>query len=1185
MVLRLDENLASSVCVGVAALSKIRLPRTMGEKSNWSSMSIQERIRAMNETLDHVEDHQPEPLNLTMTESSEATPVPSPKRNSVIAIWEKQRNSTSPRSSKSPSRRAESLPKRVGQLALSDEVADEKKEADEYHEARSVRDIWNQRVAQQESHVIKQPKAPAESEPADLTITAPSEEQKEQISTPRKFRNQWASRGLEAVVTSPDEVAPQDTTPRRSVVDIWKRRASPSKEEDGDTSDLAPRKENNSDQGNTDIAEAPESPTRQLADHYADEPSSPVSVGKRRSMAERWKQRMSEGGEEEEADGGETTTSVSVPSTMSGTSPVRGIAARWNERIAEVASKRQESPRHLDGGTGSPTRRPRVTDRWQKRKDDIEPSASERIPEVPVFDNVAVPQIGTQLPEFSAIAPSTMEEVESVVSSEKEEEAITEQQESVTSYKSSSCEPSGNATKWGYMNKLPSTNVQPDKNLAHQDVKSKQLPVVTNLGAKTSLDKASSTMSKDAKSVGSKSLESRSQSTISTKMSLPKIQAMPSTDSSKTSGAHRWMRHAANRPLGPMVGAVVPTPKKAPAYSEKPKPTSRLSRYSKPLKIPDKRDTRIQQVESNSDSAFDSWGDPELKDEEQLSPRSKLLARARGPRPSPAHNKAVKGTQAKRETSPARSTSKDLMRMGQKYLSKRAASSSFEADGFPRVDSADEQSQQEAKTEKKGRSTSESPQLFPDDVFSNKFIPSPSKNKKTANGAGKLTVNTASARAVEPEKKTTPSAQVVAKKKQLQAQRKKFREAAEIAQAQRPLQEKKQQLSEYTSFDMVDADRTWSTDVSGKSQLMVQGNSVSHEDESPGVESTTGSTPTSGSTEYDEDERSSEHQHGASVNTGPVMKIQREKTDHSRGTRYSRAKDEHSFIAQEVARNTPRGSRKSLQSLPQQVFESDEQYLDSFMRQQAAVDEKERSSNSIVSPIVNNGSSRRSRTEQVFSSQERSSGSYPIAQTYSTETDASSEFQSLESRTTRSDPGTGSKARKARIERLRKAHGTFVSDEFVQSNSQNFEALQTACGAVTIKDVASDIVGELRSTLGSFSLGLLSTSGSASTKNKKEGQSKIKAKQKRSTKLPKQGEAPFDEDIAIEVEYMDDSQDDDDPKQDLGMCAAMDEAAMAMQWSGDNQKSGAGGIDCTRPCGEPVSPAGQPSYEEASPRA
>lgn len=66
-----------------------------------------------------------------------------------------------------------------------------------------------------------------------------------------------------------------------------------------------------------------------------------------------------------------------------------------------------------------------------------------------------------------------------------------------------------------------------------------------------------------------------------------------------------------------------------------------------------------------------------------------------------------------------------------------------------------------------------------------------------------------------------------------------------------------------------------------------------------------------------------------------------------------------------------------------------------------------------------------------------------------------------------------------------------------------------------------------------------------------------------------------DEDIAIEVEYMDESMEEDDPEKDLGICSPLDSAIKRIPWA--DAKSLPAALDagnCAR------LPAGQPSFED-----
>lgn len=121
---------------------------------------------------------------------------------------------------------------------------------------------------------------------------------------------------------------------------------------------------------------------------------------------------------------------------------------------------------------------------------------------------------------------------------------------------------------------------------------------------------------------------------------------------------------------------------------------------------------------------------------------------------------------------------------------------------------------------------------------------------------------------------------------------------------------------------------------------------------------------------------------------------------------------------------------------------------------------------------------------------------------------------------------------------------SLVSDQFLKEKALNMDELRSACKSVTVKDLADDLVddvnqvsADIRNLAGGINdrmtalkeyVGRANETGSGSL-----------------SLLPKcQNLVPFDtEDVAIEVEYLDDSidefdEDDDDPRQDFGVCTA-----------------------------------------------
>ena len=93
-----------------------------------------------------------------------------------------------------------------------------------------------------------------------------------------------------------------------------------------------------------------------------------------------------------------------------------------------------------------------------------------------------------------------------------------------------------------------------------------------------------------------------------------------------------------------------------------------------------------------------------------------------------------------------------------------------------------------------------------------------------------------------------------------------------------------------------------------------------------------------------------------------------------------------------------------------------------------------------------------------------------------------------------------------------------------------------------------------------------------------EGITQVKGKQK--PRKPPSANAPLDiEDVAIEVEYVEDSFDEDDPKADLGLCAApVDKMVRESLDFSDGSKEKAWG-DFQLSCNDML-PTGEPSCEQ-----
>jgi hypothetical protein len=140
-----------------------------------------------------------------------------------------------------------------------------------------------------------------------------------------------------------------------------------------------------------------------------------------------------------------------------------------------------------------------------------------------------------------------------------------------------------------------------------------------------------------------------------------------------------------------------------------------------------------------------------------------------------------------------------------------------------------------------------------------------------------------------------------------------------------------------------------------------------------------------------------------------------------------------------------------------------------------------------------------------------------------------------------------------------------LSEKSVNMSSQSVWDLDGNMVSFDFKKLASAVderVAALRDFVG----------GGSQTKAQKQSQPPLK--------LPKPANLPMDvEDVAIEVEYVEDSSDEDDPEADLGMCTAPLDNVIHSSLQCSAETRNAMSIDFTRACSDML-PAGEPSFEQ-----
>jgi hypothetical protein len=463
-------------------------PKKGYSRSEWSALSIQERIRAMNDTLDTVE---ASPANMGLSDnnnnnnnvntknsedgeygmttgalSSSFSPVQSmlseedmavaadvlvlPKRSSVVDMWRKREEdvaetgtgtaadgvgTASPKKTQTASTARSNKEQAKEQEEKKEQHVDNKE--DGQHEMSpapsAVRNMWSQRVANSPSPVVpkktvsavarKSPALPVKPPltlwdvPADLTIMPPEEETEDSDAednkrSPSKVANSWAQRGLQRVRTPsppPSEAAaavspPKNGSKRVSVVDSWQKRKSPQSQhpqQQPSGFDEAPTR--------AETTVAPARPPVVAIPVSSRGPASP----KRSSVADRWAKRMNENHQDSPQSGAatapdqqsETHSAVSEPS-MDPVEHAPAVPAALAVPVSPGSSSRAASPGR------SPARAAPPADRWAKRLSernlDTEESAEEQMPSTSHLDKLkpvkAIKRLG--MPE--APSPSAL---------------------------------------------------------------------------------------------------------------------------------------------------------------------------------------------------------------------------------------------------------------------------------------------------------------------------------------------------------------------------------------------------------------------------------------------------------------------------------------------------------------------------------------------------------------------------------------------------------------------------------------------------------------------------------------------------------------------------------------------------------------------------------------------------------
>ena len=222
-------------------------------RSEWSNLSIQDRIKAMNDTLDHVEETSVTVAELSGEEIDEPEFDEPPPRMSVIDMWRSRENT--PKKAEDSGKTPISAKKLPFKKPPVPSEIEEKKEDDSNHvvssstasAADSIKNFWAQKtktsspsvgnddqgssrtsssMTQSEPSVAKPKILPLNSnildEPVDLTIVPSNDENA--VESPKKQNGLFAivdSSADDLESLSPDQ--PESDTPkRRSVVDVWK---------------------------------------------------------------------------------------------------------------------------------------------------------------------------------------------------------------------------------------------------------------------------------------------------------------------------------------------------------------------------------------------------------------------------------------------------------------------------------------------------------------------------------------------------------------------------------------------------------------------------------------------------------------------------------------------------------------------------------------------------------------------------------------------------------------------------------------------------------------------------------------------------------------------------------------------------------------------------------------------------
>ena len=305
-----------------------------------------------------------------------------------------------------------------------------------------------------------------------------------------------------------------------------------------------------------------------------------------------------------------------------------------------------------------------------------------------------------------------------------------------------------------------------------------------------------------------------------------------------------------------------------------------------------------------------------------------------------------------------------------------------------------------------------------------------------------------------------------------------------------------------------------------------------------------------------------------------------------------------SLSAQAITKSSPRASHLArIQDVVDWSMRPDQQDMDYL---QGTVPEKSTARLSTryntSSRFMEYGSKRQSPRQPTIEYEDP-----PLQQEESSSSDRSSEGESYqESQTLESFPAERKGNRRTHVPR----HGTevVVSDEFFATSTEDVQALRTAYSSTTLSQIARDMAGEV--TMGAIDIDKLASTVNERVSSiaqlvagRRVAQPQPQRQRQRQQAPPppppprtrrgrdigqsmssprsKASSMEDDEDIAIEVEYMDESMEEDDPEKDLGICSPLDSAIKRIPWA--DAKSLPAALDagnCAR------LPAGQPSFED-----